>query len=121
MELPYFHIISRAKSKNILQQAEDGVFLIRPSTRSTDPLTLCLRHGGRTYNINIRQRPDGLFALGSEKINELTFSAVQEIVSTHSREPIKLQNGERALLMQSPQKSDHIYVQITNTFRKVQL
>lgn len=98
---PYFHIISRNKSREMLEKgraypvdsdsvwlkrrkspkeishtklsitAEDGVFLIRPSTRSSDPLTLCLRYRSRTYNINIRCRPDGLFALGSEKTNEM--------------------------------------------------
>lgn len=50
--------------------AEEGVFLLRPSTRSKDPLTLSHRHQNRTYNINVRQRHDGLFALGSEKAKE---------------------------------------------------
>ncbi|KAG7175403.1 Cytokine-dependent hematopoietic cell linker-like [Homarus americanus] len=115
IEQPYFHVISRGKSMNILENASDGMFLIRPSTRSKDPLTLCLRHGGRTYNINIRHRSDGLFALGFEKTNEMTFSSVEDIINTHRREPIKLQNGERAMLTVSPRKSEHIYVQITNS------
>ncbi|XP_063587844.1 uncharacterized protein LOC134765232 [Penaeus indicus] len=109
---PYFHIISRNKSRELLEKAEDGVFLIRPSTRSSDPLTLCLRYRSRTYNINIRCRPDGLFALGSEKTNEMTFSSVDDIVSTYTREPIKLQSGDRAMLTVPPPKSDHIYVKM---------
>ncbi|XP_045610561.1 uncharacterized protein [Procambarus clarkii] len=115
MEQPYFHVISRAKSKNILENADDGMFLIRPSTRSMDPLTLCLRHGGRTYNINIRHRRDGLFALGSEKSKEMAFTSVDDIITAHKREPIKLQNGERALLTGSPPKPDRIYVQIRSS------
>ncbi|XP_037783058.1 trithorax group protein osa-like isoform X1 [Penaeus monodon] len=109
---PYFHIISRNKSRELLEKAEDGVFLIRPSTRSSDPLTLCLRYRSRTYNINIRCRPDGLFALGSEKTNEMTFSSVDDIVTTYTREPIKLQSGDRAMLTVPPPKSDHIYVKM---------
>lgn len=109
---PYFHIISRNKSREMLEKAEDGVFLIRPSTRSSDPLTLCLRYRSRTYNINIRCRPDGLFALGSEKTNEMTFSSIDDIVSTYTREPIKLQSGDRAMLTVPPPKSDHIYVKM---------
>ncbi|XP_071542285.1 uncharacterized protein [Panulirus ornatus] len=117
MDQPYFHMISRAKSKDILKTAMDGMFLIRPSTRSNDPLTLCLRHGGRTYNINIRHRRDGLFALGSEKSNEMIFSSVEEMIALHRREPIRLQNGKRAMLTESPPKFGHDYVEILNVSR----
>lgn len=46
------------------------MFLIRPSTRTGNPLTLTLKQDNRPYNINIRQRPDSLFALGAEKPQE---------------------------------------------------
>ncbi|XP_064093245.1 uncharacterized protein LOC135205978 isoform X4 [Macrobrachium nipponense] len=92
--------------------AGDGVFLIRPSTRSSDPLTLCVQYGGRTYNINIRRRNDALYALGTEKVNEMTFKSVDELVSTYSKEPIKLQSGSHVRLLRSPAKEDHIYVRM---------
>ncbi|XP_068236204.1 SH2 domain-containing protein 6-like isoform X2 [Palaemon carinicauda] len=112
IDRPYFHVISRSKSKKSLEKAADGVFLIRPSTRSSDPLTLCLQYCGRTYNINIRKRNDGHYALGTEKVNEMTFKSIDELVSTYSKEPIKLQNGDRVRLKGSPAKEDHIYVRM---------
>ncbi|XP_064093211.1 WAS/WASL-interacting protein family member 1-like isoform X3 [Macrobrachium nipponense] len=112
IDRPYFHVISRSKSKKLLEKAGDGVFLIRPSTRSSDPLTLCLQYGGRTYNINIRRRNDAHYALGTEKVNEMTFKSVDELVSTYSKEPIKLQSGNRVRLSSSPAKEDHIYVRL---------
>lgn len=112
IDRPYFHVISRSKSKRLLDKAADGVFLIRPSTRSSDPLTLCLQYGGRTYNINIRRRNDAHYALGTEKVNEMTFKSVDELVSTYSKEPIKLQSGDRVRLTSSPAKEDHIYVRL---------
>ncbi|XP_064093230.1 uncharacterized protein LOC135205978 isoform X2 [Macrobrachium nipponense] len=108
IDVPYFHAISRSKSMKLLQKAGDGVFLIRPSTRSSDPLTLCVQYGGRTYNINIRRRNDALYALGTEK----TFKSVDELVSTYSKEPIKLQSGSHVRLLRSPAKEDHIYVRM---------
>lgn len=123
LDRPYFHVISRSKSKKLLENALDGVYLIRPSTRSSDPLTLSLLHNGRIYNINIRRRQDGLYALGKEKVNEVTFSSVDEIVSTYTNEPIKLQSenlqsGKRVTLTNSPAKVDHIYVKMPDNFKK---
>ncbi|KAK3868507.1 hypothetical protein Pcinc_026107 [Petrolisthes cinctipes] len=111
MNLPYFHLISRPRSKNLMATAEEGVFLLRPSTRSKDPLTLSHRHNNHTYNINIRKRHDGLLALGSEKAREQTFTTIEELVSTHKQEPIKLKNGEQTVLTTSPPKdTEHYYI-----------
>ncbi|KAK7078652.1 hypothetical protein SK128_016970 [Halocaridina rubra] len=119
MDKPYFHLISRNKSKHLLEEAvEDGVFLIRPSTRSKDPLTLSLCYSRRIYNIVIRQRRDGLFALGSEKMNEVSFGTIDEVVSTHTSEPLKLQSGNRVTLTTSPPKTGHIYVTLPNTIEE---
>ncbi|XP_050714403.1 B-cell linker protein-like isoform X3 [Eriocheir sinensis] len=104
MEKPYFQFISRAKAKELVMQGKEGTFLIRPSTRTKMPFTLTVKHDDRYYNINIRQRPDRLFALGYEKASERTFSSIDEMVSTHYKEPITLVNGECALLKYSPSK-----------------
>lgn len=105
MEKSYFHLISRSKAKSLIMRGQDGMFLIRPSTRSGDPLTLVLNVGNQLYNINIRQRPDSLFALGKEKMQEKAFSSLDELVSTYKREAIKLENGKTAFLNCSPPKS----------------
>lgn len=50
---------------------ENGSFLVRPSSQPQNPLTLVLWYNRRLYNISIRYRADGRYALGSEKANEL--------------------------------------------------
>ena len=50
----------------------DGGFLVRNSKHggANSPFTLTVFNQGRVFNINIRLRPDGLFALGKEKSEE---------------------------------------------------
>ena len=48
----------------------DGYFLVRPSSNAGTYLTLTLWYNNRTYNIPIRKRKDGKFALGTPKTNE---------------------------------------------------
>ncbi|XP_045135014.1 uncharacterized protein LOC123518322 isoform X2 [Portunus trituberculatus] len=110
LEKPYFHLISRHKAENLIMPGEDGIFLIRPSTKSGHPLTLVLSLEKHPYNINIRQRPDSLFALGKEKTQEKAFSSLDELVNTYSREPIKLENGKKAFLKHTPPKKGNSYV-----------
>lgn len=113
LKQPYFHLITRARCNSLLATADEGMFLIRPSTRSQETLTLSHRHNNRPYHINIRERHDGLFALGIEKVKEMTFTSVEELVSTHQQEAIKLKNGERTILTTSPPKDpEHIYIGI---------
>lgn len=105
----YFHPITRKESKSILENVPDGTFLMRPSKRqSNNPLTLCLRYNGKTYNINVRERPDKTFALGMEKPNESTFKSVDEIVSVHKIDYIKLEDGRKVQLLSSPPKYSNI-------------
>ncbi|KAK3888178.1 hypothetical protein Pcinc_007749 [Petrolisthes cinctipes] len=112
----YFHNISRIKSNSILETVEEGVFLVRPSTHSDNPLTLSLRHNARVYNINIRKRRDGLFALGTGKTTEMTFNTVDELVRCYRERPgIKLQNGDYAQLTNSPPNNTTITTTTTNT------
>lgn len=44
------------------------------------PLTLTVKHNDRYYNINIRQRPDCLFALGYEKPSERVCTLLSLVV-----------------------------------------
>jgi hypothetical protein len=54
---------------------EDGSFLVRPSAQSQNPLSLTLWYRRRLYNIGIRHRLDGRYALGTEKENEQVHSS----------------------------------------------
>ena len=58
---------------------EDGSFLVRPSSHSQNSLTLTLWYKRRSYNISIRQRPDGRCALGTEKANEQVCSCFSQV------------------------------------------
>lgn len=89
---PWFHPVERRHAEVLLQKTEDGTYLIRESKHggSNNPLTLSLQFKGRMYHVNIRQRADGRYALGTEKPNELSFSSVAELVETHQQEPLKL-------------------------------
>lgn len=51
---------------------EDGAYLVRESKRAgkSNPYTLTIFHDGRVFHLNIRKRPDGLYALGKEKPRE---------------------------------------------------
>jgi len=49
---------------------EDGSFLVRPSSQQQNSLTLTLWYNRRLYNISIRHRADGRYALGTEKAKE---------------------------------------------------
>jgi hypothetical protein len=54
---------------------EDGSFLVRPSSQLQNSLSLTLCYRRRLYNIGIRHRPDGRYALGTEKENEQVHSS----------------------------------------------
>lgn len=110
MDKPYVHMISRPKAKALIANGDDGMFLVRPSTRTGNPLTLTLKEDGRPYNINIRLRPDQRFALGVAKSQEQTFTSIDEMINTYKREPIKLKNGKTSFLKYTPPKQGSIYV-----------
>jgi len=52
--------------------AQEGAFLVRVGGRGDEsyPYTLCVAHKGESYNIQIRKRSDGKFALGTRKEKE---------------------------------------------------
>ncbi|XP_043269038.1 lymphocyte cytosolic protein 2-like [Venturia canescens] len=99
MDLPWFHNVTREQATALIKDraygnAENGYFLLRPSTsHPNNPLALVLWFKDRVYNVPVRKRPDNRYALGSAKINEQSFSCVEEIVRFYSREELMLHSG----------------------------
>ena len=53
-----------------LLAVQGGTYLVRDSKGSGQPYTLGIFYNGDIFNISIRKRPDGKFALGKEKPEE---------------------------------------------------
>ncbi|XP_049956007.1 uncharacterized protein DDB_G0284459-like [Schistocerca serialis cubense] len=108
-QMPWFHNIDRQRAEELLRNGEDGCFVVRPSTQTSNPLTLTLWYKNRIFNICIRHRKDGKYALGTEKINEQSFDSIEEMVTNYQSEKLVLYSaGERAgkvLLTNSPRRS----------------
>lgn len=108
VQMPWYFNIERKKAEEMLKTCEDGIFIIRPSTQTQNPLTLTLKYGVRSFNICIRHRPDGRYALGTAKPTEQTFSSVEELVNHYSYNELLLySNGSQAgtvILKSSPRK-----------------
>lgn len=69
----WFHNVERDFATNLLKKiGSNGTYLIRPSRRagSSNPFSLTIFNNSKVLNINVRQRSDGLFALGKEKDKE---------------------------------------------------
>ena len=74
----WFHDLERETASNLLMNnkfAKEGSYLVRTSKRagSNSPYSLSVYHDGKVFNLNIRKREDGLFALGKEKDKEKVF------------------------------------------------
>lgn len=100
IDKPWFHNISREqaiiliKEQGTYSNPQDGYFLLRPSTTNLgNPLTLVLWYKDRVYNVPVRKRNDNRYALGSAKVNELSFSTVEEIIVFHMKEELMLYSG----------------------------
>ncbi|XP_050714386.1 uncharacterized protein LOC126997367 [Eriocheir sinensis] len=111
IDKPYFHLVSRDFAKNLTTTGGAGAFLIRPSRKTGNPLTITVNNGRNNFHVSIRRRPDNLFALGSERREEMTFSTIDEIIDTHQQTPIVLSNGTRLTLKHSPIRTGNTYVQ----------
>lgn len=92
--------MDRAGARTLLERSGNGAFLVRPTRRggSATPYALTLRHAGREVNLIVRRRPDGRFALGSEKPGEVSFGSMEELVQHHQREPLALADGALSCL-----------------------
>nr|XP_031825731.1 B-cell linker protein-like isoform X2 [Nomia melanderi] len=97
VDKPWFHNVTREQATALITEQnnygspQDGYFLLRPSFKNVNnPLALVLWYKDRVYNVPVRKRPDNRFALGSEKVNELSFANVEEIVMFHTRKELIL-------------------------------
>ncbi|XP_011697508.1 PREDICTED: lymphocyte cytosolic protein 2-like [Wasmannia auropunctata] len=100
VDKPWFHSITREQAITLIKEQstysnpQDGYFLLRPSTTNLgNPLTLVLWYKDRVYNVPVRKRSDNRYALGTAKVNELSFSTVEEIVTFHMKEELMLHSG----------------------------
>lgn len=70
---PWYHNLEREASSQLLEKfGVEGGYLVRNSKRAGvgSPFSLSIFHDGKCFNLNIRKRDDGLFALGKEKEKE---------------------------------------------------
>lgn len=111
VDKPWFHNVTREEAKILIREQgtfgipQDGYFLLRPSmTNVNSPLALVLWCRDRFYNIPVRKRPDNRYALGSPKLNEPSFSSVEEIVTFYTNEILLLDTGEVTKLTETPPK-----------------
>ncbi|EEB11663.1 sh2 domain containing protein, putative [Pediculus humanus corporis] len=88
--MPWYKKIDRKKGEEILRNGIDGYFLVRPSSNADTYLTLTLWYNNRTYNIPIRKRKDGKFALGTPKTNEQCFDSIEYMVKNYQSEKLVL-------------------------------
>lgn len=100
IDKPWFHNVTREQATTLIKEqstygnSQDGYFLLRPSTTNVNnPLALVLWYRDRVYNVPVRKRPDNRYALGSAKVNEQSFSNVEEIVMFYTREELVLHSG----------------------------
>ncbi|XP_011871654.1 PREDICTED: lymphocyte cytosolic protein 2-like isoform X2 [Vollenhovia emeryi] len=99
VDKPWYHNITREQAMILIRERtysnqQDGYFLLRPSTTNPgNPLALVLWYRDRVYNVPVRRRNDNRYALGSAKVNELSFSSVEEIVAFYMTEELMLYSG----------------------------
>ncbi|XP_011142150.2 lymphocyte cytosolic protein 2 isoform X2 [Harpegnathos saltator] len=99
VDKPWFHNVTREQANALIKERtynnpQDGYFLLRPSiTNLGNPLALVLWYKDRVYNVPVRKRSDNRYALGSAKMNEQSFSTVEEIVAFYMREELVLHTG----------------------------
>jgi fyn-related kinase len=77
----------------LLQHPRDGTFIIRDSSRTQGEYSLSLLYQGAVKHLRIRLRGDGQYVLGEEKVDEVAFASVVELVNFHKREPLVLKSG----------------------------
>ncbi|KZC05897.1 Lymphocyte cytosolic protein 2 [Dufourea novaeangliae] len=100
VDKPWYHNVSRDQATALIKEQstygnpQDGYFLLRPSASVVNnPLTLVLWYKDRVYNVPVRRRPDNRYALGFAKVNEQSFSSVEDIVMFYTREELVLHSG----------------------------
>lgn len=96
LDFPWFHNIERhAAEELMLRFREQGMFLVRKSSRGgfECPFSLTLYFGERVFHLNVRRMPDGRYALGKEKPDEVTFASLPELVINCQLQPVTLKDS----------------------------
>ncbi|KAL6445839.1 hypothetical protein ACFW04_000922 [Cataglyphis niger] len=100
VDKPWYHNVTREQAAVLIKEQgtysnpQDGYFLLRPSTTNIgNPLALVLWYRDRVYNVPVRKRIDNRYALGTAKVNELSFSTIDEIVAFYMKEELMLYSG----------------------------
>lgn len=107
----WYHNLEREEATNLLIKfGKEGGYLVRTSKRAgnNSPYSLSIYHDGKCFNLNIRKRQDGLFALGKEKDKEKTFQSIPQLIEYHQVEAILLTtkgiNAGSTKLIETPNK-----------------
>ncbi|GJQ73407.1 hypothetical protein Trydic_g13771 [Trypoxylus dichotomus] len=98
----FYQDVGRDEVEVLLENKQNGTFIIRPSTLANSLGTLSIIQDNRIFHLNIRQKEDDTIALGSERINEKHFTDVNALINYHiSNYLILYSNGEtyRTLLL----------------------
>lgn len=95
---PWFHPdMNRKDAEAGLQRMnKDGAFVVRNSSKgsgSVEPYSLSV-YCKRVFHLLVRRKPDGRFALGTEKPDETTFVSVIEMVDHHKKSAITLSSAD---------------------------
>ncbi|XP_020294761.1 lymphocyte cytosolic protein 2-like isoform X2 [Pseudomyrmex gracilis] len=97
---PWYHNVTREQAIALIGEQDsynnpqDGYFLLRPSTTKVrNPFVLVLWYKDRVYNVPVRKRNDNRYALGSQKVGELFFSTIEEIITYHMKHELMLESG----------------------------
>ncbi|XP_076814844.1 B-cell linker protein-like isoform X6 [Clavelina lepadiformis] len=88
----WFQNIPRDQAQGLLKLQPEGCFIVRPGRSTPYSLTVLARN--KLFNLRVRQRKDGQYALGNEKPHELSFPSVIELVEHHMQSPLVLAEGE---------------------------
>ncbi|XP_049826539.1 uncharacterized protein LOC126266493 [Aethina tumida] len=70
--------VDRETAEELLKDRQNGTFIVRPSKDSSS--TMSIVQDGQVFHLKVRDRKDGLVALGFEKDNEVTFKNLNSLI-----------------------------------------
>lgn len=101
-EEDFFKAVSRDSAENLLENKQNGTFIIRPSKNSNLGI-LSVIQDDKIFHLNIRKRQDGLIALGNEKANEKCFKDLESLINYYiSNYLVLFSNEEKSLTLLLP-------------------